>query len=104
MARFKVAVAAVGLSLIAGVAFAQSTGGVKVGGNVNMNTVAGSANNIAIGEGNKAKQQIGGVTGAVEVKGNLNQNTVAGSANNIAIGKNNKACQSIGAISSDASC
>lgn len=98
------AVASAVVVAMAAPAFAQSSGGVKVGGDVKMNTAVGTAVNAAIGEGNTAKQQIGGVQGNVQIGGDLKQNTAVGTAVNAAIGKGNKACQNIGGISSDASC
>lgn len=89
---------------LAATAQAQQSGGVKIGGDVDMQTKVDTAVNAAVGKESLAKQQIGGVQGNVDIGGDLTQKTDVGTAVNAAVGNKSRACQNIGGISSDATC
>jgi osmotically-inducible protein OsmY len=104
MKKLIVSAAVIGMIAVTGPAGAQETGGVKIGGDVDMKTKAENAINASVGQDTLAKQQIGGVQGDVTIKGDLKQETEVGTAVNAAIGQRARACQNIGGISSDATC
>jgi len=106
--RTIVALAAVA-ALIAGPAFAQSSGGVRaqqssnpegvqIQGNTTINANAENVNTTAIGQGNTADTAIGAIRGGPQIQGNTTINANAKNVNTTAIGQGNTAKTSIGTI------
>ncbi len=98
-----------GLAVASGVALAQSAGGVKmqssnkagtvqIQGNTQINASAQNTNAVAVGEGNKAKNTVGGIKGGTQIQGNTKINASAKNTSAVAVGKGNTAENAIGVI------
>lgn len=102
-ARPILALAAALLCLGAGAASADpQAGGVRIEGPVTIQTVVGSATNMASGDGARAHSQIGSIGGGVTVRGDLNMRVRADEITNVAKGRNRKAVTSVGSVHRDA--
>ena len=90
------------LMLVAGGAWAQESGGVRVRGNTNINANARNVDTVAIGQGNTAKTNIGVVNS--NTSGNTNITVDAKNVQNIVTGRGKKGCVNIGVTGSDPDC
>ena len=100
-----------GLSMTAAstVVFAQQPGGVQmqssnksgtvqIQGNTNINANAQNTGAVASGQGNKAKNTVGGITGQTQIQGNTKINANAKNTQSVASGKGNQAESAVGSI------
>jgi hypothetical protein len=91
-------IAAMLVGLFGGVAFGQASGGVKITGRVETNTVMGPSANIASGVGSRAVTSVGSIGPDVKIRGNLDVTVRTGAILSVAPGFANKATTSVGSV------
>ena len=102
--KYRIVIAAVALSLAAGIASAQmrQSGGqttTRIQGNTEIDVTTNNTTAIATGENNVAKNRIGVIQG--NKKGDTKISVNAANVTTIVGGRNKKACTNIGGIVSD---
>jgi hypothetical protein len=97
------------LALASGVAFAQYQGGAQgyqggsgkgtqIQGTTNINAQAENTSAVAKGQGNTAKNTVGGIKGNTQIQGTTNINAKAKNTSAVASGKGNTAENAVGVV------